>query len=535
MVSFRQVNPKDAEDTDDPGVAFKDVKPTDIPKGPGSFDVSDSGAVTFQPNRPPAKFTRKPFQVEDIGHMHARTLLNGGSANWSEMGCFKTTTGLWLAEELEAKRILIITTKTGKVTFFQTVPYLLPDHKLINVESTSRHPFVPERAVVLAHYNLFQDRSKIRKLLQDASWDLVLIDEAHRIKNRNAQWTKNIKKIKSKYRHIMTGTGFVNKPDEIWSLLHYLYPKNFSSYWRFRGHFCSLESGVGAGGQQYTTVTGIKPDAEEEFRELVRKVGVRRTKVELFDQLPSLMPPTKVWVTLNATQRKMYDSLVKELYMLDQQGVPISAPVVLAMLTRLRQVTVATPQVEGEWFDEKMDRVMQRITLVEPSTKLDALMELLEGTSLPSVVFTQFAVMAKLVVARFAKAKLRSANYSERAGKLAGDFIWMKAADDDATRAAKVQAFQTGNVAVFLSTISLGSESITLTAADKVIFLDRSWSPASNNQAIARVHRPGQTRPVQDIHIEAVDTVDQYVEEKLKAKQGWFNQIFGADNKDEQR
>lgn len=490
---------------------------TDIPQGAGEFALRD-GTVTFKPHRPPSKFKKFPFQIEDLATLVENTVVDGGSANWSDMGCFKTTTGLWLMEAMQAKRILIITTRTGKTTFFQTIPYLLPDHELKNLESTSKVERMPSRVVVLAHYNLFTNRSKIRILLQEIDWDFILIDEAHRIKNRDAQWTKNIKKLKATNRHIMTGTGFINKPDEIWSLLHFLYRSKFRSYWRFRRRYCIEETSYGPQGQ-YTVVKGIKEEMVDEFKRLVYSIGVRRTKEELFHELPALMPPTKIYVDLNATQRKMYDMIRKELYTLDKNGYPITAPQVLSMLTRLRQICVATPEVEGEQWDEARDRLLLRITLTEPSSKLDALVELLEGTDLPSVIFTQFSHMAALTCGRLG----RTLGYSQENGQL----IWMQAKDDDVTRSEKIAAFQRGTVRVFISTIALGSESITLTAADKVIFLDRSWSPANNNQAIARVYRPGQTRPVQPIYIEAANTVDQYVETKLAEKEHWFNRIFG--------
>ena len=109
---------------------------------------------------------------------------------------------------------------------------------------------------MLAHYHCFTNRScipqqkKIKvtlpngkelerpKLLPDGTidmviprnaelltkhWDMVICDEAHRLKNYDAQWTRNIKKIKAAYKHIMTGTGFVNNPAEIWSLLDFLF------------------------------------------------------------------------------------------------------------------------------------------------------------------------------------------------------------------------------------------------------------------------------------------------------------------------
>ena len=80
---------------------------------------------------------------------------------------------------------------------------------------------------------------------------------------------------------------------------------------------------------------------------------------------------------------------------------------------------------------------------------------------------------------------------------------------------------------VFLSTLDLGGESINLTCAQYLIFLDRSWSPAKMQQAIGRVYRPGQKNAVEVIYITAKGTVDSYVLSKLVTKENWFNDIFG--------
>jgi SNF2 family DNA or RNA helicase len=80
---------------------------------------------------------------------------------------------------------------------------------------------------------------------------------------------------------------------------------------------------------------------------------------------------------------------------------------------------------------------------------------------------------------------------------------------------------------VFLSTLDLGGESINLTQAQYIIFLDRSWSPAKMLQAVGRVYRPGQTGAVEVIHINSKSTVDSYVKLKLDTKGKWFDDIFG--------
>jgi SNF2 family DNA or RNA helicase len=80
---------------------------------------------------------------------------------------------------------------------------------------------------------------------------------------------------------------------------------------------------------------------------------------------------------------------------------------------------------------------------------------------------------------------------------------------------------------VFMSTLALGSESISLTSASTCIFLDRSYSPKDNSQAESRVWRPGQSEIANIIHINANDTIDERVLAITERKTGWFKEIFG--------
>jgi hypothetical protein len=507
------------------------------------------------------KYTPAPFQEEDLAYLEDRDW----SANWSEMGCFKTTTLEWLLERkfLEPKPnkfrttfeppvqnplILIITTKAGKGTYYQTLPEVLPGWYIYNVTTAGPRivfgekeipaplPMEPNHpTVVLSHYQVFSIRKKTIEVegrefkvepashwavkLRDYDWNAIILDEAHRIKDRKAGWTGNIKKLKSNsFKHIMTGTGFVNNPAEIWSLLNFLNPKLFSSYWAFRQTFC--EEYIDENG--YTKIIGIKRHAKDDFRNLVRTVGPRRTKREVFPNLPEPIY-TPHLVELNPTQRKMYDDIKETLRTLDQQGEPIHSPNVLSMLNRLRQICVATPELVEDYYDEQLERRVQKVKLVEPSSKLDAVMDILTGLEWDEerrdqvVVFSNFRDPLELLKKRLDKAKI--------------SFIHMQQADNDQERYRKwATEFPKKEQQVFMCTLQLGSESISLVPATTAIFLDRSWSPSHNEQGVSRVFRPGQEEVANIIHVNARATVDKRVLDTNTRKVGWFQEIFGDDD-----
>lgn len=510
------------------------------------------------------RFSKKPFQLEDL----SRIIKNGNSANWSDMGCYKTSTALWwLQEKLrgeKAPKMLIITTRSGKGTYWKLAPIIQPTWELFNVQRNritmvlgddelpldiplskfgGNHPML-----FVAHYDVFTQRKKRKKkedkeseelvkeygqelaeLLEDTAhtpqgnlddimdieWDAVILDEAHRIKGRTTGWTKTIKKLKFKYGHAMTGTGFINRPDEVWGILHFLFPRRFTSYWRFRERFCEEE--VDLRGFRY--ILGIKPETEQEFKDLIRSIGPRRTKREVFKHLPEPIY-SPISVELNKQQRVMYDSIRSELFAMDESGVPLLAPNMLSALQRLRQICVATPLVTKEYYDEDKERRVQEVRLTEPSSKLDAMMEVIEGLEWDSerkdqvVVFSNFKDPIDLAIKRFEKKGIT--------------YIHMKQSDNDRVRYEKWNlTFPKQEHQVFICTLQLGSESISLTSATTCIFLDRSWSPLHNEQGVSRVWRPGQESVANVIHINAEDTVDERILATNMLKTGWFRQIFG--------
>jgi SNF2 family DNA or RNA helicase len=349
------------------------------------------------------------------------------------------------------------------------------------------------------------------------TYDFVAIDEAHRIKNRKTKWTSNIKKLDAPAKHVMTGTGFINRPDELWSLLNFLNRREFSSYWRFRDRYCLIDNYSG-----FEKVIGLKKENKEEFRNLVREIGVRRTLTEV---MPHIKEPifVKRPVELSPTQRKMYDQIKAELRLLDQKGTPIHSPNVISALSRMRQICVATPELIEDYYDDKLERRVQKIRLVEPSSKLDDLMEIIdelrwdEDNKEPLVVFSNFRDPLELLKVRLDKSGIT--------------YIHMEQSDNEAVRYHKwFELFPKKEHQVFMSTLQLGSESINLSPARHVVFLDRSWSPKDNSQGIGRVRRPGQEGQPVVINIEAERTTDQRLERVNYQKVGWFNEIFGAED-----
>lgn len=491
------------------------------------------------------------------------------SANWSQMGCKKTSTGLWLIQrqmrenKIEKPAILIITSKSGKGTFYQLAPHILEGYTLLTItaqglavvkdgkEIQTKYKEVPTvfdfPAIVLTNYDLFSYSNMSRfyvdndgevvtdqkgnpimyewkqsDYIMDRKWDFCWIDEAHRIKEREGRRAINIKKIKSPYKHLSTGTGFINRPAEIWSLLNFLNGPRYGGYWTFHNAFMQTveEDGI-------SYIRGIKPEMVEPFRRIVRDVGPRRTLREV---MPHLKEPIQIIkeVELSKVQRQMYNEIKSELKAMDKNGSPIHSANVLSALQRLRQICVATPELTEDYFDEDKGKRIIKVKLNDPSSKLDAVQDILDDSDDDDlfVVFSCFKDPLELLAARLTERKNPKGEI-----KVPGvPFIHMKSTDTDEERYNKwAVEWPKREHKVFMSTLQLGGESINLTAANYIIFLDRSWSPKDNMQAIGRIDRPGQTQQPFIYNIEAVRTTDQRVFEVNEIKGSWFKTIFGNE------
>ena len=489
-----------------------------------------------------APYEKTPWQEKDLRFLAPMAY----SANWSQMGCYKTSTALWLLERKKVRNALIITSKLGKGSYFSDFYRCLPENwRLYNLsihgasmvkggleQAVDRDKLLEEiRAgwnddpvILLAHYDMFTKRANLSSAkraggmmgildqLRRINFDMLMCDEAHKLKNRKTQWTINIKKLRAQSKHIMTGTAFVNSPDEMWSLLNFLDKKRWRGYDEFKNYYCDQYYDARTG---YLMIQGLLPYRVDEFRKLRQSLGPRHMMHTVHKDIEKPIT-TSHSVDLNPTQKRMYNEIKATLQTMDENGATLMTPNVISQLMRLRQVAVATPEVLDRHFDPVAQRMVYDLKLTEPSSKLDTTMEILNELDDPEqkvVVFSNFNDPLDLLQARLDKRDISYGRMLQKHDENERYRLWH-------------DEFRRPDRKVFLSTLALGGESINLSCAQYIIFLDRSWSPAQMQQAIGRVYRPGQEGAVEVIYINANGTVDSYILSKLTRKEKWFDEIF---------
>jgi len=355
----------------------------------------------------------------------------------------------------------------------------------------------PLPCFVIVHYEAL----RLMPELTDIKWFHIICDEVHRVKNRKAQQTQALKRIDTFYKTGLSGTPADDKPADIWSVLNWLYPKEFRSYWKFVNTYCVQEQTHGKYGNTFRKVTGVNTAAIPQLHAQWAKWYIRRKKADVAIELPP-KTFTTFHIDLHPAQRRAYEQMRKDMiaWIGEQEETPLVAGQVVSQLVRLQQFALASVEFDGE-----------KVKLVDPSAKADRLVELVEGNPNESmVVFSQSRGMVDLVVRRLRAKDISVRPYTGSVSK--------------ADRSLVVKEFQAGNVQVFAGTIAAGGEGITLHRASTVVFLDRAWNPTRNRQAEDRLHRIGQLRPVQVIDFVARDTVDMGRLQRVANK--WENLLW---------
>lgn len=382
---------------------------------------------------------------------------------------------------------------------------MAPSLNIVAIDNKKRQPFID--AVLSGDGDVFICHWPALRLMPELAkrrWFHIIGDEIHSIQNRKSKQTVALKKIQGDNRTGLSGTPAFDKPDDLWSILNWLYPKFWSSYWTYFNRHIVFNTYNG-----YRQVVGIA--YVDELHKQMDGFYIRRKKEDVLPDLPDKYYTT-IDVDMSPMQERAYESMRKQMlaWVGEHEREPISAPVVIAQLTRLQQFACAFAEV---------DESTGKMHLSEPSSKLDAVMELIADTRQPIVVFSQFSQMIKLLAKRLEKAKISHGIYT-------GD----TSAKD---REKIVDDFQAGKLQVFAGTIAAGGVGITLTAASIVIFTDRGWSPSINVQAEDRLHRIGQPNAVQVIDIRSRHTVDIKRAKRLLQKWSWIKKLIGDDDSDE--
>ena len=331
------------------------------------------------------------------------------------------------------------------------------------------------------------------KELNALNFDMVVYDEAQNIKNKKSKRTKACHALYAPRHALLTGTPIMNNVGDLWSLLYRIDPVAFPNYYAFVNRYAVF------GGYQGKAIVGVKN--ERELKAKLDDYMLRRRKTDVLD-LPEKQRIV-VPVDLHPEQTKLYRQIKVEMKLvLPQEPDPIDVQNALDRMVKLKQVCGTTATMPGyEDHSYKLDRA-------------EELVEELAENGHHMVIFTQF----REVLAAF----------QHRLESLGAPLFILNGDVPMEQRAGIVRAWsEYPRPAVLLSMLQVGGVGLNMTKARHLIFLDKDWTPAINEQAEDRIHRIGasKTQPVQIIELICRKTVESRVEQILRQKQKVFDAV----------
>lgn len=303
--------------------------------------------------------------------------------------------------------------------------------------------------------------------------EAVVVDEAHRMKDRKSLTALRLNYFKKvPIRIALTGTPATNRPWDVWSILNWLFPDEYKSYWQFVNEYFEEEV-IWVAGTPHRQPARFKRGMEQILQKKLDAKCVQHKRKDVMAWLPAEEEPTRVMLPPNPEQLKAIDNLINYFEYKD-----IVTQTVLDNLIRVRQICAA-PEILG---------------LKAKSPKIEWLQQYLKDYPEKQVlVFSNSKKFLRLI----------SDKLTEAHDMICGDI-------SPKMRQTIVQDFQNGKLNVLLCQTQACKEGLTLDAADVSIFLDVYPPSADYLQAKDRMiaTSPERVKPKELIHVMMKDTYD---------------------------
>jgi len=439
-----------------------------------------------------------PYQKEDLDRLLST---DDSYLLLSEMGTGKTPVAIGLAMLGNNRKTLVVCPNSLQLEWARQIKDWTGIDAAVSKKSSYYRKLEPlfrdmlgkkeNDPFFIINYESFRI-ARHREILNQYPFDLIIMDEGHRLRNPSTSQTKGMFDFLSHHTDsrllIMTGSPIVNNPSDLFTLLCMVKPDKYNKHGRmnFINDYCQYwHSRYGL------KIYGVKN--MDILREKTAPFTIRRTKKEVLPFLPEKYY-RKVLLEMDNDQKEIYKKMEEDLFVLLDSGEPLWAPSVLAQLTRLRQLNLE-PTIIG---------------ITASSAKTNFLKELLEDTNGKMVIFSCFEKFIQFL------------HYT-----LPYSHVMIVGETPVTERAELVKKFQEDDsIRLALGTTQCMGEGITLTAASNVVMCDRWWSPAVNVQAEDRLHRIGQKNAVQVILPVIEDSIDSSFDKILEGKKKFSTEFL---------
>lgn len=404
-----------------------------------------------------------------------------------------------------------------------------------------------DKGILLTTYDIVRNNSKSLRgdfyfkdeLDEDSiTWDYMILDEGHLIKNPSTQRAKSLLEVPAAHRIIISGTPIQNNLRELWALFNFCCPELLGDNKVFKEKY---ENPILRGNEKKASdrEKRIGSAVAKELRERIQPYFLRRLKSEVFreddGEVAKLSKKSEliVWLRLTNCQRRLYEAFLNsEMVLSSFDRSPLAA---LTILKKICDHPLLLTKRAAEDVLEGMDSVVnpEDVGMAEKlamhvadigerdefqetndiiSCKISFTMSLLDNL-IPDghnvLIFSQTRKMLDLI-----QDSLLSRGY---------EYLRIDGTTKASDRIKIVNDFQEGiGAPIFLLTSQVGGLGLTLTRADRVIVVDPAWNPSTDNQSVDRAYRIGQMKDVIVYRLMTCGTIEEKIYRKQIFKGGLF-------------
>ena len=448
------------------------------------------------------KATLRPYQLSGFQWLQTLDELQWGGCLADDMGLGKTLQAITFLQHLKEKykgSTHLVVCPTSLIYNWESEFKKFAPKIKYHIYYGSSREFTDEHFenydVIITSYGLV--RNDMEALIK-FEWYYIILDESQAIKNPDAQTTKAVQLLKSKNRLAMSGTPVQNNTFDLFAQFHFLNPGLLGNKEFYKTEFANpIDKHNDA-------------EASKQLRKIVYPFLLRRTKEQVAKDLPD-KTETILWCQMPKEQRSVYEDyknyyrtmLMKKI---EEEGMAKAGIYVLEGLLRLRQICDSPVLVKDK-----------EVTTTQSIKIEELLREIQENTgSHKLLVFSQFTEMLQLI-----KTALQQKNIS---------FTYLDGSTPAIKRKEAVDNFQNdASIKVFLISLKAGGVGLNLTAADYVYIVDPWWNPATEQQAIDRTHRIGQTKKIFAYKMICKETVEEKIVQLQQRKKQLANELVTED------
>ncbi len=347
------------------------------------------------------------------------------------------------------------------------------------------------------HFNLVTSRS----------WDLVIVDEAHHLKNRSTLNWKLVNALNKRFILMLTATPVQNSLVELFNLLTLLKPGLLKTEAAFKKEYVSSKN-------------GRVPKNPEKLRQLMREVMVRNTRSLVDVQLPKRFATT-ITVSPSKSEEKLYQDLTEYVRSLEIGESDTAKPQKLDKFSRTNLLMRAgsSPQALADSLknlakkfpSDELKALTRRASQIKQVEKAASLVDLLKKSTQKTIVFTTHRATSAYLAKTLEAEGIAFAQFL-------GD---MSLKEKDAA----IEDFR-DRVSVLLAS-ETGGEGRNIQFANSIVNYDLPWNPMKIEQRIGRIHRIGQTQDVFIFNFCLKDSIEEYILKILHDKINMFELVVG--------